>query len=64
VSTASAVVLHAGAFDANGKYEYAPCDRPVIAISQRLNLRTSTPQVPGTVTGCVTVRETGKGLPS
>jgi hypothetical protein len=64
ISTASAVAIHAGAFDANGSFRYEPSDRPVMAIGQRLNLRTSTPQVPATITGCVVVRETGKALPS
>lgn len=66
ISTASAVVLHAGAFDFNGTYCYEPeeCERPVIAVSQRLNMRTTTPQNAASVHGTITVRELGKGLPT
>lgn len=64
LSTGSATVVYAGGFDANGSFCYEPSDRPIMAVSQRHNLRTSTPQVAATMYGTITVREIGKGLPT
>ena len=64
LSTTSATVVYVGAFDANGSFCYEPCDKPIMAVSQRHNLRSSIPQVGATVWGTMTVREIGKGLPT
>lgn len=64
LTTTSATVVYVGAFDANGSFCYEPCDKPIMAVSQRHNLRSSIPQVAATVWGTMTVREIGKGLPT
>ena len=64
LSTTSATLLYAGGFDANGSFCYEPSDRPIMAVSQRHNVRLSTPQVAAVVHGTMTVREIGKGLPT
>jgi hypothetical protein len=64
LTTTSATVVYAGAFDANGSFCYEPCDRPIMATSQRHNVRLSVPQVGASVHGSMTVREIGKGLPT
>jgi hypothetical protein len=64
LTTTSATVVYAGAFDANGSFCYEPSDRPIMATSQRHNVRLSIPQVGASVHGSMTVREIGKGLPT
>ena len=64
LTTTSATVVYVGAFDANGSFCYEPSDRPIMAVSQRHNLRSTVPQVGATVYGTMTVREIGKGLPT
>ena len=66
-STASAVVIWAGAFDFSGRVTYRSESREEqlgLTLSQRLNFRVGTPQISAVVTGSVLVAETGKGLPS
>jgi hypothetical protein len=66
-STASAVLIWAGAFDFNGRVTYRSASREEqlgLTLGQRLNFRVGTPQIAAVVTGSILVAEVGKGLPS
>lgn len=66
-STTSAVLVHTGAFDFNGRFEYCPHgreERISLTLDQRLNIRVGTPQIGVTIAGNALFSETGKGLPS
>jgi hypothetical protein len=67
ISTASAALIYADAFDFCGRLVYRAKDREArinLTLGQRLNLRVGTPQVAVTITGTVLLSEIGKGLPS